>query len=323
MLGASGLLSVPGEVAKEMFLQSVAEYVERVTGFRVPLMETIISDVWRAMPFLAVVAIAYLYHLIYSQMNPRGSTAPVWESVAPQRMSIKEWVAASFSVACLIVFVATVGVAEWRYLPSTAESLKYADLAHLSNSDLRGRAFAVGSRLLVLNEAYQAKQKEINERFEDASAESKKSYDQFTKDMEEYKKKVDEYNAALPAPSPFQSTLTGQNLFGLQGNGTSQFTGLGIPNYQTRNATLPGFPSPPSPPAAGPTRPTVKVDEVWARQLSDTQEEYAAIWEEIFHRLGTYAPQFSAPDTYNYYRTRDVDLSQQAAKLETLANSLH
>lgn len=323
----SVLLSLPAKMAEDMVVSSVTEYATRSLGVRVPVMETIISSMWLAMPWLAVGAMLYLYHFFYSRTSKSATAGPVWESAPVKRPSIGEVLATILSIFCLVSFVVAVGVAEWRNRPLTSLSLRYSYLGNLSNSELRDRAFAVTKKITILSGQYKVRQAEINNQFD-------KIANVWKKQSSDYEVKLSEYNAAFEAYDKYQTSHFEPHIYSTYSFGISPFGNASAPCLSLEGCTTtaqpiqapevaPTRPTPPTPPSPQPVRPVIHVENSWATSLVEVQEEAAAVWEEICHRQNMYPTLFQIPPTYNYDGPKYQDLDEVATQIESLANSLH
>ena len=219
----------------------------------------------------------YLYHRAYLPTIVR----PIIRKYQPVREGEGEEAPALnwqgyFAILFLIIFVASVGAAGYidKFRPAIPGPTRYLELRQLPNTTLRERAFAVAVKLRDLSKEYAARQVEINGQY----LKDKTEYD---KQIEAYKSAQLEYdkNKTSCATYPYSTTLGS-----LSSPSCITVTGVSV--------------TPPVPPTE-PSFPVVTVEPEWAAKAEKVEEEAAAVYEEIFHRLGTYLTIFEVPQNYN------------------------
>jgi hypothetical protein len=222
-------------------------------------------------------------------------------------MTRVQWrVGAATSIVVLLGFVGTVAVATWNERPAASASLRFNELTTLSKYELRERAFQVAAKIGRLQSDYQKRSDEIF-----------KVYDQQKAIWEASNK---EYNKAITDYNDWHNTYR-YSPFSVNGN-TSTYLGTGNATLGTIGTQSPKTPEPSYPssaPGPEPMPPVVTVDSDWQQRAQAVQEEAAAVWEEMCHRLGYYPPLFQPPGTYQ----PSSDLPRQALRLENQANNLH
>jgi hypothetical protein len=280
-------------MVQDFIVRYLTDALIKFIGINVPEVEIVISWAWIAMPFLAAIATLYLYHVVQKIFF-----APV--PFIRETQNISRWQSfflVAKTVSAIIVLTSIVGAvlyAEYRDYRVPGPT-RFREIAHLSNYELRERAFTVSNKLRDLSEQYNQKLKGISAEYDIARA-------QYDKERTKYDNAREEYERAKAA-CPLGYTY-----------GPPTLPDLG--NILGKACTLPNAPTPPSPPAF----PVFGVDPHWAAEAELTQEEAAAVWEEIHHRLGGYTEFFDLPKTY---KPASLNFSGPAKRLEDIANRLH
>ena len=277
----TALLSLPGEMAKEFVVSKLTDAAADYLGMSTLSAASMVSALWTLLPFLAAIALLSLYHSLNRLVFPPPQ-APVVES--PSNRSILRRFREAVLLIILAAFVAAVLVAGYHAHSTSADKLSYHLLTQLNNYELRERAFQVAAKIDEIRVEYVTRQEEVYASFN-------KALEGWTKDSAEYDKRLAEYNTWLQS-HPFG----GMSSLSLMGQS---------PPPQTTQPPPPG-----SPPGPRPEPPVITVDREWQRQAEEVQEEAAAVWEEIAHRLGHYPALFQIPTTYmpeeKLGRTRDA-----------------
>jgi hypothetical protein len=292
----AALFRVPGEMAQEFVLGRLTDWVAERLGMNTATVDSALRIIVPILPFVAALALLMLYHSVGEFLLPPKQTM-VREARTPY--SILRAAKDALGLACLAVFVVWVLYAEYSYVRPAGDRLRFHDIAQLSSYDLRERAFHVAAEMETLQAQYTARRDEI-------FAPYNKQHDQWTRDSQAYDKAKSDYdtwhaanrfNSLIYSPSLGQSSLFGQT-----------------------SSTAPN-PEPPVPisPGPEPQSPLVTVDRDWQQKAEAVQEEAAAVWEEISHRLGFYPRLFQVPSTYR----PDNELGRQVTRLRDMANSLH
>jgi hypothetical protein len=290
LLLMTALLSLPGEMAKEFAVSRLTDAAAEYLGMSTLSAASMAGVLWTLLPFLAAMALLTLYHSLNRLAFPPPQ-APVMES--PSNRSILGRVRDGVSLIFLVAFVGAVLFAGYHVQPPSADKLPYRQLTQLNNSELRERAFLVAAKIEIIEVEYVTRQDEIHASFS-------KALEGWNKESTEYEKRLAEYNAWQQA-HPFGG-LPSLSLLGQS------------PPPQTTQPPYPG-----SPPGPKPEPPVVTVDGEWLRKAAKVQEEAAAVWEEISHRLGHYPMLYQIPTTY----MPEENLGKTEGRLRELANSLH
>jgi hypothetical protein len=282
-----------------LYAHPVAEWIKEKTGLSIPDAEFIMSYISFILPLLAAVATLYLYHRVYlsSLINAQRKKYELIRAAEEERIPI-DW-KGYVAIAFLLFFIPAVLYAGYisRFADNIPAPIRYREIAHLSNLDLRNRAFSVSQKIRDLFERYDTRRHEVNVQYDKAMA-------KFTDENSRYEKAKAEYNAACPSG---QFTLSTRPLI------------LGTPADSWPNTLDCMAKAVPQPPPK-PSYPEVSVDQEWSRRAKEVQEEAAAVWGELYHRLGTYPKFFDLPTNYNPDAT---DIRPYGNKLENIANQLH
>jgi hypothetical protein len=302
----AALFSLSGAVGKDIAIHSLSEFIARRFNIQVPEVETVIEKIWFVVPIVAAIATLYLYHIAQSLLTPAPQPVRIQENRSKIRTTIDliSGIAAFIIVGGFIISVIYFG---WH--SEYVSALPYKELRYLSDDDLRHRAFSVSEKLRALSSQYAERQSEINAQYEKDLVPYKKEKAQYDQDKAEY----DKARTSCPSGYTYDAPHYSSTLLGTQSSTPS----LAFPSILGKPCKIP---NPPGNEPRPPSRPVFKVDQQWVSQATTAQEESAAVWEELHHRLGRYVEFFEVPRNYN---SNSSHPQESAKQLEDLANKLH
>lgn len=172
------LFRLPWKMADDAIVTKLTEFVSERFGITMPVTESFVRVLTFLVPFAAAAATIHLYHraVIFS-----GALAP--KLITEQQRTISrlyKGLAAVISFVILISFVGYTLYIGYTDHPVAAESLRFRGFAHISNYQLRERAFAVSGKIKRLWEEYESRQHEINA--------------QYAKELDKWEKKTPNIN---------------------------------------------------------------------------------------------------------------------------------
>jgi hypothetical protein len=105
------LLDTPVEVAKDLYIHPIAEYIREKTGLNVSLLETALWYSSFTLPFLAAFAVLYLYHLWYvmPQLREIERKSSLVSPVEERRQSVAMPIVSSAFLVAFIVGMIYIG----------------------------------------------------------------------------------------------------------------------------------------------------------------------------------------------------------------------
>jgi hypothetical protein len=177
---------LPGRMAEDFVIHSLTNAAIKIFGLQVPEAERIISWAWAVMPFLAAVATLYLYHMaqmLFFSPTPlirEKSNVTRWQSFV---LATKPVVA----ISTLIFFVGAVLYTGYHD-DHSAGPVRFREIAHLSNYELRERAFTVSHELRVLSQQYNERLKTIPAAYDSEKPKYDEQGTQYETDEAEYRK---------------------------------------------------------------------------------------------------------------------------------------
>jgi hypothetical protein len=292
ILPLAALFDLSGAVGKDIAIHSLSEFIARRFNIQVPEVETVIEKIWFVVPIVAAIATLYLYHIVQSLLTP----APQPVRIKENRSGIRAAIDLISGIAAFIIvggFIISVIYFGWH--SEYISTLPYKELRYISDDDLRHRAFSVSGKLRALSIQYKERQDEINAQYEKDLVPYKKEKAQYDQEKTEY----DNARTACPLGYSYDWTRPLTTL------------PLGTPCK---------IPNPPGNEPRPPSPPVFRVDQQWASQATKMQEEAAAVWEELHHRLGGYIEFFEVPGNYN---SDSSHLQESMKRLEVLANKLY
>jgi len=299
----AALFDLPLDVAKDLYVHPIAEAIREATGSKMPRLEIILSYAAFLLPLLAAVSALYLYHKLYLAKETRELKVKyqyIRDADEREPINLKMIAAMIF----LIIFIPGVLYTGYKdkFTAPLLPALKYSELSHLSNLELRDRALRVSQKLSDLVKQYVARQDGITAEYRKARL----AYDDA--DTEFQRKKTDYENAVRTCPY----LPLGQSPLGPFNQGIVVQPSIGVIQP---TCSIPSVPVPPQ----EPHYPVIPVDSQWKDETEKTEEEAAAIWEELRHRAGGYTNFFEVPSTYN---DKSSVLSESAKSLAETANRL-
>jgi len=259
------------------------------------------------LPLLAAVSALYLYHRLYLAIITREITAK-YQLIRVQEehnhINLRTIVALFF----LILFIPSVLYIDYKdkFAAKIPAPVHYLDIHRLLNLNLRERAFVVARKLDALESQYAAKRNILQKQFDRDKADFDRANTAFNDEKAKYEEAVRTCSSQVWHPIITLPLDSNQPL--------SATNPLGVTTAEP--CQIPTLPNPPPEPKF----PMVVVDSQWKMDADETQEEAAAIWEEMHHRAGGYTRFFYIPPDYN---KESAGISEIAGSLENEANKLH
>lgn len=310
-----GLVLLPETLVREFIVGRMADRMAEALGMNTLATEDVLRWLVPLIPFLAALALLQVYVSLYEFISPpRQDFIKEAPSITSRLKVARNIGYGVFAVGVVAVFI----WAQYSYREPASEKLRFFRFTQMSNPELRNEAFMVADTLDNINRAYLEKVRILQEDY-------RRKLDKWYVTNNEYEsaKAADdawnsnyEYSYAFVGSTriPVRRNTFPYNNYSFSGNSL-----LGVPQTTTAPEPIPPEPKVPASPGPKPTFQPSDTDQEWRRQLTEAEEEAAAVWQEINNRHGGYPAMFDIPLIY----APGDGLAPQSSRLRNLGNSLH
>jgi hypothetical protein len=293
------------QAADDLLLRPIVEHIQLATGLKMPgadfLTHVLITY---GAPLFAAAGILHLY----GRHIERGVEGRLPIREQSRGISRYDRIKTFLSGVAIVVFAGLVLFSQYRefFIKRSTVARPFANIAELSDIELRDRALNISEILHRLDMQYNEKRQNLESVYTIA-------VDKFKTDKSVFDVAKREYDNAVHLCNNFgflsgTTSLTVPSLFG---GSNVELT----PLPTSTPCTIPEMPVPPSEPAF----PTVPVDSEWRSRANQVTFEANAIWEVLHHRQGRYIGFFEIPNNYN---STESGVGNAAEQMKTMANQL-